>query len=399
MAKGYFLLFVYAIGAVAFAGGGLGLAPFASLAGVGALLAGTLDRIADPRRPIPRPNGAFWAGAALLGWAALSMLWSDFDRPSYMMRTISGAPVYIGFVLLCLSLDDPGRRFARAGVLLAAVGGAAFFLFELATQGAITGAYRAEGHVQAQVWRNLGHGLSGWIVVLPAALAILPRRDPLSLAVGATLALIGVVCSLGFGLTSNFAGLVAAAVFGAAAWRWPRGAITTLGFGTAFAILVAPVYGMIARAVPESWRVFIPDSWELRLEAWSYAAQRIVEKPIGGWGFDASRAMTETIEHAGAEIRVLPLHPHNAGLHLWLETGVVGAALAAAVALLVARAAARAPGLTRSQAAAGAAALGAYVLMAQVSYGVWQEWWTAAIAWAFASAALAGPARGGERPA
>jgi O-antigen ligase len=394
--KGIFVLFIFALGAAAFAAGGLGLAPFGALGGVGALLFGLLDRLAEPKRPIRWPGPTAWAGVALLAWAALSLLWSEYDRPSYLMRTASGAPVYIAFFLLCLTLDDPGRRIARAGVVLAVAGGAAFFAFELATQGAITGGFRAEGHTQEQIWRNLGHGLSGWVVVLPAALLVLPRSDSGAMVFAGVLVSIGAACALGFGLSSNLAGLIAAAGFGAAAWIRPRAGLKALGAATAAAILLAPAFGVIARAVPAAWREAMPDSWALRIEAWSYASKRIFERPIEGWGFDASRAMTETIPFNGEDVQVLPLHPHNAGLHLWLETGAVGAILAAALALLVVRAALRAPGLTRVQAAAGAAAFGAYVMMAQMSYGVWQEWWTAAIAWAAASAALVGPFRASE---
>ncbi len=166
---------------------------------------------------------------------------------------------------------------------------------------------------------------------------------------------------------------------------------------TAASILLAPGYGLVARVVPQSVRAPLPDSWALRLEAWSYAAGRIGERPLVGWGFDASRTMTETITFDGADVPAMPLHPHNAGLHLWLETGLVGAALAAALVLAIARAVARAPGLTREQAVAACASAAAYAAMAQASYGVWQEWWVATIAWAAAASALTGP--GAERSA
>jgi O-antigen ligase len=384
--KGVFVLVVFALGAISLAAGGLGLAPVAAVGGLGALV------LAAVERRLARPGPAVLAAAALLGWATLSMTWSAFDRPDQLLRTLIGAPLYLGFALLCASLEGPGRRLARAGLVLCVAAAGAVFAFELATRGAITGAYRAEVGDMNQVWRNLGHGLSAWVLLLPAALLVLPRRDAAATALGAALLAVAVGCALGFGITSNLAGLVGALLGGAAARRWPRASAWGVGALAAFAILAAPALGLLAQAVPDAWRDAIPDSWELRLEAWGWTVERIGLRPLSGWGFDASRAISETIEFKGYEVKVLPLHPHNAGLHLWLETGLVGVGLAAAVVLLAGRAVARAPGLTRSQAVAGVAAASAYVVMAQVSYGVWQEWWLAAIAWAAGAAALVGPA-------
>ncbi len=64
----------------------------------------------------------------------------------------------------------------------------------------------------------------------------------------------------------------------------------------------------------------------------------------------------------------LPLQPHNAALQVWLDLGLLGAVLAAWLAVALGIAAARiGPG------AVGALAAGAVTGM--LSYGVWQEWW------------------------
>jgi len=72
------------------------------------------------------------------------------------------------------------------------------------------------------------------------------------------------------------------------------------------------------------------------------------------------------------------LHPHNAGLQIWLELGIPGTlAFAALLAILLQRA--RALGL------AGVAApflllqfLSAF-LFSEVSFGIWQSWWQAVL--------------------
>ena len=54
-----------------------------------------------------------------------------------------------------------------------------------------------------------------------------------------------------------------------------------------------------------------------RLYIWEFTSDKILEKPILGWGLDASRS----IPGAGLEVLpsgpVLSLHPHNAALQLW----------------------------------------------------------------------------------
>jgi O-antigen ligase len=390
-AKGATLLVLFALAGLAFAAGGLATAPIATL---GALCALGIAAVDPPLRRSFAPGPAAWAGAALLGWAALTLLWTPYDQPGNLARGAAGVASYLAFVLLALGVDGAGRRLARAGVLLSVVSAGVFFAFELVTQGAITASYRADSLDQNQVWRNLGHGLSAWLVVLPAALLTLRWRDPAAAALGVALLAVAAACALGFGLSSNVAGLLAGAAGAAAAWRWPRASIATVGVVAAALMLLAPALALLARATPADLRAAMPDSWELRLEAWTYALGRIAERPMFGWGFDASRTMTDTIQFNGETVQALPLHPHNAGLHIWLETGLVGAGLAAALMLLLARRVARAPGLTRVQATAATAAAAAYVAMAQMSYGVWQEWWVAAVAWAAAATALTGPAAG-----
>jgi O-antigen ligase len=108
-------------------------------------------------------------------------------------------------------------------------------------------------------------------------------------------------------------------------------------------------------------------SWGARTQIWSYAADRIAERPFLGWGLDASRLFGERI----------PLHPHDGPLQLWLELGVIGALVGAVFWLLLLR---RIGGLSERSleaAAVGAATATAYFVVGALSFGVWQEWWLA----------------------
>lgn len=70
----------------------------------------------------------------------------------------------------------------------------------------------------------------------------------------------------------------------------------------------------------------VPDSAsEIRLYIWHYAAKRASEKPILGWGFNASRSIPVPLSDYVLNGRhPLPLHPHNNVMQMWLELGVFG---------------------------------------------------------------------------
>ena len=130
-----------------------------------------------------------------------------------------------------------------------------------------------------------------------------------------------------------------------------------------------------------------------RAEIWSFVATRIAERPLLGWGLDSARSMPGGKDLIDGRAERLPLHPHNNILQLWLELGLPGAALMAILASAVARrACAQAD---RAGRLALLAALAAALAVAATGYGVWQAWWMGAL-WIVASAVRA--AFGGVAP-
>lgn len=119
-----------------------------------------------------------------------------------------------------------------------------------------------------------------------------------------------------------------------------------------------------------------------RLLIWRFASERVAERPLLGWGMDASRELpgghtklTDTLSRAVVpdNAEALPLHPHNAFLQWWVELGAVGAVLglAAVAALLLRVAALRSrDGLSTATAYAVAA-----LTISLLGYGFWQSWW------------------------
>jgi O-antigen ligase len=116
-----------------------------------------------------------------------------------------------------------------------------------------------------------------------------------------------------------------------------------------------------------------------RLLIWSFAGDRIAERPLTGWGLDASRAIPGGSDPIRPGEAWMPLHPHNAALQIWLELGIPGAVLFALFAALVWGALARVEWPRLFAGAAGAGLAIAFVGCFG-TYGIWQEWWLGTMA-------------------
>ena len=365
------------------------LAPIALLA-----LAACVLRHRQRHGAWPWPRGAaVWAGLALFAWGAASALWAL--QP---LKALGTSVQIGGFLLLgaaacrAVAADDDGakRRLMRAaccglaaGLLLAAL--------DHATGNAVRAAVRGLKEVPAHLHFGLKPAASAMALWLPlVAAADLPR-----ILRGSILAVGAAVLLLLPGETPKIA-VVAAAAAGGAAMLAPRWTPRLLGAGLAVAILLMPfaLGPVLARGVPADG---LAPSAAHRLLIWDFVSTRIAERPVLGWGMEASRAVPgrdtnpspEALERfrlaypVALRWELLPLHPHNGALQLWLELGLPGALLGAALAFLLGLAAARAarPAVATAMLAAGA-------VTAMLSFGAWQEWWVGAEL--MAAAAIAG---------
>ena len=169
-------------------------------------------------------------------------------------------------------------------------------------------------------------------------------------------------------------------------WRYAIWGRRLLAAFLAIGILVAP---SIPQTILNPERLSAMDSvvptYDLpRFYIWAFAAERIAERPLLGWGMNASRSMPGGKERIIDTLRDktfgerLPLHPHNVALQIWLELGLIGAALAASlVAGLVLRATAQ-PMTPRVRATAAGLIVTGFVEFA-LSYSAWQSWWLASV--------------------
>ena len=215
--------------------------------------------------------------------------------------------------------------------------------------------------------------ISAW----PAAL-ILWQRGRRAFALAAIMAATAVIM-FGVSNSNQMALLLALPIAALACWAgpWLQRLLAVLVFA---GMLAAPLLAATVLA-PERLAGYFDEnhySGLHRLHIWRFAAQRIAEAPVLGWGLDAARRIPGSDRKLPGGGNVMSVHPHNASLQIWLELGGIGAVLwAALLASLWLRVGAL------PQPSARAAATGQLLnglVVANLSFGVWQTWWMAALA-------------------
>lgn len=310
-----------------------------------------------------------------VGWACLSWAWTTYPQTEQPPKLAILVP--LGLMFAGAAAATPAaRNAALAGGLAAAIVMMALLAVEALWALPFNRAAQPDAEI-GQLLQNTSRATTillaicwvgaAWLISIGGAARVGAAR--ILLVACALLALqtdqIASIVAWGFGL--------AAFVLAFAA---PRFAILATTTGLAIWMLAAPFLTPLLLANQRLVDA-LPDSWAIRAGMWEYVCAKIWESPWIGHGIDASRAVAERLQVREFEFRAVQLHPHSASLQIWYELGFVGAALAALTLLLGGWSLARLFAHNRAGAAAAAATIAALGLIANVSYGVWQEWWNA----------------------
>ncbi|MBV9522276.1 MAG: O-antigen ligase family protein, partial [Alphaproteobacteria bacterium] len=321
--------------------------------------------IAEPLRRAP----FLWALGLL---ALVSAFWALVPGAAAVEAIRLLAETFIGLTLLGMTgrLSEDARR--RVAIALAVGFGAAALL--MIADAALGGPLFVRIHQRPLTADTIANSYSRGailhaLILPPLLIALLRWRY----RVGAALSL-AVAAAAVYSLHSASAKLALPCGLGVAlvTYRW-IGFGRILALGQCAAILALPFLllpmpdpgsfcGLAARQPSALHRLYI----------WQFVDRHIMERPLLGWGMDAARTLAgpgdivtlyrcATADHPRQAIGMgglLPLHPHNAILQIWLEFGALGA-LAAAAALRAMALPLFAKGGERAGAAAAAGTLAA----------------------------------------
>ncbi|HEY1433508.1 MAG TPA: O-antigen ligase family protein [Stellaceae bacterium] len=344
-----------------------GIAALVSAAGLCA--AGLVLSAGRSRLPANLAPSAMLLGGLVL-WGAASALWSVNPTRSLVVAARLAGLFAAGLALAAgAGLVAAPRRLTF--LLLVGMGfGVAMVAIELATAGALSSLFSNRSYRPTQLNQA---SISFALLVLPAS-ALLISRGQLVLA--SLLAAATALTVYGLAGTAAKAVLPAGLAMGLLFYRL-RPLITRLALViSVIAIIAAPL--TFTRLERLHGLGEAADSFKIsaghRLLIWSFAGDRIAEKPLTGWGLDSSRVMPGGDDPIRLGETWMPLHPHDAALQVWLELGAPGAVLFALLIAIAWSALARVEWPPLFTAAAGASLAIAFV-GCLATYGMWQEWW------------------------
>lgn len=347
--------------------------------------------------PLARPRDAELVGlilcALLVEWALISAFWSPSPLPHTTKEILRFTGLHLAQQLLfCGALLVTARMLEpqAAGKALTWLAGgliilAAVLLSESLTDAALLKTVQtlagqkpsAVLHWELRAVAQGGYALA--VLFWPVAAALYADGRPRLVAAFAVLCLADLLL---LHIAAPAVALVAsAAVFGLVWWGRRLAVLACLAVAVLHT-LVTP-WLMLAWAHDGAFRALrphLPPSWAARVDIWSFASARMAERPLFGWGLDASRTFVGHI----------PLHPHDGPLQLWLELGLPGILVGALIWAFVFWRLAEVAHTQRSVAAAGCATGVVCLGIGAFSFGLWQEWWICLQALGFAACVALG---------
>lgn len=366
-----------------------------------AALAGglVLGRSALPWRVIDRRL----AGALVLfiAWCLAAALWSihPADAATLALRVGVLLLALLYLVDLVRLLEDRQRKRVVQGFCLGFAVTATIVVIDLLFDMPIFRLLKGTADGGNHYWQ-LNRGVSALaILVWPLAVFAWRRRwRTAALLLPSAFFALTLLSDSSASMIALCAALLAAAVayFGRAAAR------LVLAGAVVGTLLAAPLaVDLIPRAGLDEGGM-LPINALHRLHIWEVVSDHIGERPVFGWGFDASPDLpTAGVEPFAPGVKVIPSHPHNGALQIMVETGLFGMLLAMAFLVLIARR------IDRLEPPARVFAVAMFVTVlgiASIAYGLWQSHWLALIGAAaaiFVAVLPASEGKGGadERPA
>lgn len=327
-------------------------------------------------------------------WALTASLWSFAPLESLGTWLRVAGVVAAGWLLAGAAgarAQAPGTRSLltaaiAAGVALAAVLAAVELALDHPVYRLFTGTFTAEAIDDSRSNR----GVSLLVMLVWPALAHRPAagRGWLRAGLFALVVLAAAVSESGTAKLALVAGLAVAGL--GVLHPAPRRALLAVVLACALVLVPWIAQALFDAGLHES--AWLGESIRHRIHIWNFTAEWALQRPLAGWGFDSAARMPDFGVEPLIRDDVIPLHPHSAGLQVWLDLGAVGVGLLGAC---LAAGLHRWERHARHAATPLAACAATTIAVASAGFGLWQTQWLAGIAWTLVMAAvIAAPAGG-----
>lgn len=383
--------------------GGQGYAPLVGLTGIAALF------VARPRMP---PAIFAMTGFVFVAWAGLTEVLYGSGAPLVSGSLTDGNFAVkargVSMILLALvsaltiaatlrAAPDPRASAIVVGIL--AVQAGLFIVSAFFAEPLLSVFYNSDALRIPEGMQNAGRIANTVALALPLLLPMLVfrwRTKGVLLASALTVGAFTAYLKLGSDSALFALGGMAAAI----------GLVTILprlGFRWLFGLLAgyvatAPILFLGAVRVLEPYAMQLPGSFRSRLWSWETVIAKMPEAPFTGHGMNATSRWKETfstrpdllaqLPDNWKDYPIVPGHPHNMPLQIWVETGMIGAMIAALSILALGFHLPR-PSELRPEIRYGIAGLaGAAAVIISFAYSVWNEGFWGSLALAAAALVL-----------
>ncbi len=326
-------------------------------------------------------------------WIFLSGFWSPKAQPSLVLNVL--APVLVGgsVVWYSLNLTRVWAYRLSSAFALSIAAGVTVLLFEGVTGGFLRSVLPPNDPTPG-AWRDvtaLGRGVTALTPALfpAAAIAAMIRGR----WIGAGVIAVGLLAALSNDIAANASAIIAGIGAAAVAVAAPRRAVSIAGWVMLCLLFFSPLLGLLpVDAIFDRFGAIAPASWLHRIAVWQAAGAHIPDGLPFGFGADYARIWKETapmIDIPGSPVAlpVMPTHPHNIFLQIWLELGLPGVFAIAAFVYFGMRVLRRAA-LPTAVITGMIGAVTAIAVSFLVEGSIWQVWRLAAIALAAMGVAL-----------
>lgn len=294
------------------------------------------------------PRKIVIAIGVLLGLMALSTLWA-YDAEEALDRTIKIATLMIGGILMIsivndrnLNLTKPFTTFFPYAVAIAGI----IIMINLYGNSIIHDALRS-GDAPTNRSVNLSHlnrSVVAYTFFSIAALGLLLKdQTHLALKIAKTTVLLLITLLILYKTHSQSAqiGFATACIAAVILPYRIRATWIILSAIIAVAMLSAPwtvqwAFHTMAETLHSA--AWIKDGYAGdRLEIWNFISQRALQQPWIGFGVEATRAIDDFQSDMMYFKNTSVLHPHNFVMQIWIELGVLGVAIMAAIQAVILR--------------------------------------------------------------